>query len=233
MEQPIVPKFTAAGSFIPIGWHYGFDRNGESYWETPAPTLATLRWLREPDFVWGEDAVLTFFAALYRDSSERRIAEGHNGLLQSAATTLAKAAIDAYCNACRKVRVRVVRPLEHMPDMIEPIIDEMLNASRLKDYSDIAFRLLAMTTLSDPEWTVNHPYIKIPKPDYKTPEHAYDLALVDHQQKLRLSPKYEFNQALDVIALYSEPEERVKYRPLETLLTAALRVIYVIEHRAY
>ncbi|MEP7007451.1 MAG: hypothetical protein ABI810_15820 [Sphingomonas bacterium] len=233
MEHPQEPRYTAAGTPIFVVWRNRIDRESAEEWQTRAPTLWDLRYVREADFTWSVDAVQVFFGALYRDSLERRIAEGHKGLLRNAATILAKTAIDTYRKACREKAVHIYEPYSEVDEMIEPIIDEMLNQSDLPSYSDAIFRLLVKAAFADKELTHNHQSLTTTNDAEQLRETGYDVAMKEHIACAAPSPKAQFNRALDIIAVYSDPVDRIKYRPLETLLTAATRVIYVIANRAY
>ncbi len=81
MTDEDAPHYTAACTLMINVWRTVDDRDGKPQWGTPAPTLADLKWLREPDFNWPLISLTTFFDALVYPAMERRIADNHKGLL--------------------------------------------------------------------------------------------------------------------------------------------------------
>lgn len=161
MEHLEKPHYTEAGTPIFMVWDNPNDRDGSPRWGAPAPTLAQLRWLSEPNFEWKTAKHVVFFHALLLPSVERRIAEGHQGLLKAAATALAKEAIDKYCKACRERRVFIAQPYLNLADMIEPLIDEVLGCPFFRAYAETQLRFLARTWIANSECSHRNPSLMI------------------------------------------------------------------------
>lgn len=233
MEQFEKPHHTEAGTPIFTVWDNPNDRDGNPRWGAPSPTLEALRWLREPDFSWTTSKHVWFFYELLLPSVERRIAEGHKGLLKAAATTLAKAAIDAYCKACRESRVFISLPYSNLDSMIDPLIDEMLSCPYFKAYAETQLRFLLQLWLSRSEAAISNPAITVTNDSEMTSKQMEMNAIQEWKNDAGRSAKVTINRTLDVISLYKKPEDRIIYRSLEAVLTGASRVLYVIENRAY
>ena len=233
MEQLEKPHHTEAGTPMFVVWDNPNDREGNPCWGAPAPTLETLRWLREPEFEWTSSSHVEFFHALLLPSVERRIAESHRGLLKAAATTVAKLAIDTYCKACRESRVFIWQPYLNLSCMIEPLIDEMLSCPFFKAYAETQLRFLARTWIANSECSHRNPSLMIGNDNELSVEDIKVNAIREYIGDTGRSSKAIINRTLDIITLYKKPEERIIYRSLETVLTGASRVLYVIENRAY
>ena len=98
-----------------------------------------------------------------------------------------------------------------------------------RHYHDSLLRSFALQTLSDPECTCNNPLITTEKLESYEILDVFAIAIKDSLANKRPTPKEQFNRALDMIAVYTRPKDRLPYRELERQLTISRRIIYALE----
>lgn len=169
--------------------------------------------------------------ALFERSSLRSIKDDHRGLSLEAAHDVLTIAYHILRKGCSNVHTWLL-PLPDNDVLAREVETILVGSANVRRITGSVLEDQQIVYFTDPYLTQNHPLIETSRRIISVLDADELNDFRERHATIRTLPLKQVNEVLDVISLYRKPDDRSKYIPLERLLTAMRRVIYVVFDRA-
>ena len=223
---PEAPRKTASGADIPVAWHINPNFGAQKPWQATRPNLHHLKSVKTEKFNWADEAVVSYILCLIKLSMKRRIKDFHTGLAREAAQAIVEQAEQVLWQEC--LDAGVVFPINTPNESaIAELVAEFTDNDAVKRAMNEMLKHLRVLAFADPDFNNKEPYIATSFVSSSKMTDEAGRELIVKLTNDPIDPMVQINRALDFIEVFSGAD-RIKWLPLETLLTSIVRVHYVV-----